>query len=528
MAGNRLFSSRGAHPLHTRRASTAPDDGADAEPDAPSWTREQAALAFVTELSLLQTPCDHPAVSLEKIVFAKIELWIVLLLVLCGAVVTVGFGAVVKHVGSGGEKAGAMGEFAYRVADVPIEFAALLSGKGRQQDYVSARVITAMPIEQYRQIEGVSGPGLDRLPIYWTSGATNLPPVAMTFRLNETQDEHLLILDGARKVVRHFPVSAGSLSGEFDPLIGVSASVMLDDTSIVVFANGSDGLYRKDLCGNVLWTAPGLYHHSYSVADGKIGILGLPNAKITAQDRGDLKWNHSEVINIFDAATGKLERSVRLDEIVRANAGRLDPFSWRLWQNNVNEHGVLHEDLIHLNKIELLPAAMADKYPGFPPGAWLLSSRNFNLLVVVHPQTLQILWHSQGHTEGQHDPEFDGTGRVLVFNNGMATNSTDPLSPANFSSIRSYDFARDQWAELYNAAGAKGFTGHSGEMDFAADGTLLMEMTVQGRYLEVSASGAVLSDFINLRDKNSVYWTKHAEYLTAEQFEKVRSLSCAS
>jgi hypothetical protein len=467
-------------------------------------------------------------VNLEKIAFAKIEVWIVMLLVIAGALATIGFGAVVKHVGAGGEKAGALGAAAYRLADVPLKLKAIVTGAARQKDSVSAKVTTAMPIEQYRKVGGIADPALDRLPIYWTSGARNLPPAAMTFRLNDTQDEHMLLLDGARNVVRHFPVAAASISGKFQPLNGISAAVMLDDASIIVFANGSDGLYRKDLCGNVIWSAPGLYHHSYSVADGKLGILGLPIAEVTAEDRGDLTWNHSEVINLIDVATGQLERSVRLDEIVRANAGRLDPFSWRLWQHNVNRHGVLKEDLIHLNKIELLPAAMAGKYPGFPPGAWMLSSRHLNLLVVVDPQTLQILWHSQGHTEGQHDPEFDGNGRVLVFNNGLSTHSTVADSPVNFSSIRSYDFAQRQWSELYNAAGAQGFTGHSGEMDFAPDGTLMLELTVQGRYLEVSPSGEVLSEFVNLKDEDHVYWTRHAEYLAPELFEKARTVSCGS
>lgn len=466
--------------------------------------------------------------NLEKIAFAKVEAWVVMLLVICGAAVALVFGAVVKHVGLGGVKAGALGDFAYWLADIPIAVGAILTGDARQKESVSARVVTAMPIEQYQTVAGIDDPALNRLPIYWTSGAQHLPPVAMTFRLGDSADEYLLLLDSARKVVRHFPIRAPSLSGKFRPLDGVSASVMLDDASIIVFSNGSDGLYRKDLCGNVIWQAPGLYHHTYSVADGKLGILGLPIADITAKDRGELTWNHSEVINLIDVATGRLERSVRLDEIVRANAGRLDPFSWRLWQGNVNQHGVLQEDLIHLNKIELLPAAMAARYPGFPAGAWMLSSRHMNLLVVIDPASLRILWHSQGYTEGQHDPEFDGEGGVLVFNNGLSTNAADAGSPANFSSIRRHDFASGQWSEIYNAVAARGFTGHSGKMDVAPDGTLMMELTVQGRYLEVSPQGAVLSEFINLKDKDHVYWTRHAEYLTQEQFDKARNLSCAT
>lgn len=465
--------------------------------------------------------------KVDRLLFARIEAWIVLLLLMFGALAALGFGALVKHVGSGGEKTGALGRFAYRVADLPIQAAAILTGTARQQDFVSATRASAKPLELYRTVDGVNGAALDRLPIYWTSGA-ELQPIAMMFRLNEAADEQLLILDGKRRVVRHFPITAGSLSGRYPPLVGNSAPVMLDDGSVIVFSSGSDGLYRKDLCGKVIWSTPGLYNHSYSVADGKIGILGLPKTSIAESERGELKWNHSEIVNIIDVATGRIERSIRLDEIARANAGRLDPFSWRLWQNNVDGNGVLKDDLLHLNKVELLPAAVASQYPGFPAGSLLLSSRNFNLLVIVHPQTLQILWHSQGYTEGQHDPEFVGGGRILVFNNGLATNSAVPDSPANFSSIRSYDFAQRQWSEVYNAAPAHGFSGHSGELDIAADGTLLLDLTVQGRYLEVSPAGEVLSDFINVRDKDHVYWTKHAQYLTPAQFEIARTISCAS
>jgi hypothetical protein len=466
------------------------------------------------------------AARLESLLFARVEAWILILVVLLGLVFALGLAALVRHVAVGGESAGALGEFAFRLADIPAQAMAIATGKSRQRDFVEKHVTTARPRSQYATVAGVRGPTLDRLPIYWTSGATNLQPVAMMFRLNDAQDEHLLILDGARNVVRDFPVSAGSLSGRYAPLVGNSAPLMLDDGSIIVFSNGSDGLYRKDLCGHVIWSIPGLYNHSFSVADGKIGILGLPRADITDEDRGELTWNHSEIINIIDAASGKLERSVRLDEIARANAGRLDPFSWRLWQSKVNEHGVLKEDLIHLNKVEILPADMSAEYPGFPAGAWMISSRHFNLVAVVDPRTLEILWYSQGHTQGQHDPEFAGRGRVLVFNNGLSTNSPDPDSPLNFSSVRLLDFARQQWSEVYNARDVKGYSSHSGELDFTSDGTLMLNLTTQGRYLEVSPGGEVLSEFVNVRGADEVYWTKHAQYLSAKQLEIARSISC--
>ena len=93
----------------------------------------------------------------------------------------------------------------------------------------------------------------------------------------------------------------------------------------------------------MIWALPGLFHHSFSVADGKLGILGLPKADITEEDRGERRrgsdsprWNHSEIINIVDVETGMIERSVSLDAIARANAGVRDPFAWALWRDRLN------------------------------------------------------------------------------------------------------------------------------------------------------------------------------------------------
>ncbi len=134
---------------------------------------------------------------------------------------------------------------------------------------------------------------------------------------------------------------------------------MLDDGSVIIFSNGGDGLYRKDLCGNIIWSVPGRFKYTYSVEDGKLAVLGLPRDDVDKEDRGVLKWNHSEIINIIDIETGALERSITMDDIARANAGKNDTYFWRLWRKKMNEHKVLDEDLIHLNIIELLSWRLA-------------------------------------------------------------------------------------------------------------------------------------------------------------------------
>ena len=180
---------------------------------------------------------------MERLFFKKMEFWVFILVFILSVPFVIFFGAVVRHVASGGEKAGPLGEIAYRIATIPADARELLTGESR--DFFRASTTLALPRDKYRTVSNVEQDGLDRLPIYWTAENLNQPPAAMMFRLSEGGAEHLLILDGARNVVRHFPVTAESLSGRFPSLVGNSSPLMLDDGTIIVFPNGGDGLYRK-------------------------------------------------------------------------------------------------------------------------------------------------------------------------------------------------------------------------------------------------------------------------------------------
>jgi hypothetical protein len=147
---------------------------------------------------------------------------------------------------------------------------------------------------------------------------------------------------------------------------------------------------------------------------------------------------------------------------------------------------------------------------------------------IIDPASLERLWYSQGNTHGQHDPDFIGDNRIIVFNNSMDEYADPKENPVNFSSIKMFDFTSQQWSVAYNAAAVNGYTEHSGEVAFGLDGSMLINLTAQGRYLEVSNSGEVISEFINMRDEKSVYWTKSAQYLTNKQFEIARDVTCQS
>ena len=56
---------------------------------------------------------------MEKLLFKKVELWIVGVLAVLGIIVTIMFGNVVVHKMKGGTKAGIVGDVALGVSDIP-------------------------------------------------------------------------------------------------------------------------------------------------------------------------------------------------------------------------------------------------------------------------------------------------------------------------------------------------------------------------------------------------------------------------
>ena len=464
-----------------------------------------------------------------NLLFRKVELWVVLLLALITFVGVMLYGALVRQVALGGKEVRFVGKVAYALASVPSNLKDLVLGS--QPDFITYSMsASALDRDQYSEITVTGAPSGLHTPVGWINpdaavSGNSFQPAAMMFRLNKDGDEHVFLFDEQRKVVKNFAVTAGSLSGDYRPLAGNSSPRFLDDGSYIIHSHGSDGLYRKDICGNITWSIPGLFHHTYSIADGKIGILGLPKENISPEDQA--LWNSSDILNIIDVETGTVERSVPLVEIARKNASENDPLSFRFWFSKLNENEVIVGDPVHLNKFEILPDAMADEYPDLPKNAWLLSSRMTNLLFIVDPETLEIVWHTQGHTQGQHDPDFIGDNKIVAFNNSFQDNSILPDDPTNFSSIREFVVGTDEWSTLYSTAAIEGYTSHSGEIDTGPDGQMLLTLTDQGRYAEVSSSGELLAEFINTIDNESVYWVKSAQYLSNDQFNAIRGKSCA-
>jgi hypothetical protein len=94
------------------------------------------------------------------------------------------------------------------------------------------------------------------------------------------------------------------------------------------------------------------------------------------------------------------------------------------------------KDLLHANSVQVLPRALASKYPLFKPGQVLISLRNLDALVVVDRHSRSLVWACGGIWRAQHDADFLENGRLLLYDNlgslrqGTRILEYDPLTQA--------------------------------------------------------------------------------------------------
>lgn len=458
-------------------------------------------------------------INWKKIVFYKVELWVLAMALTVFFLINILLNniAILKERGS--DKFGIVGELSHTTSTILIDTYHTIFPK-LPSDFINRGIDRSFAESEYKEFilskeQNVSA--------RYKNNSETYTPVALSFRTNTDGNESLFIFDQKRELVDRIDLRVKSKSGKYKSRIGITTR-MLDDGGMISFPNGGDGLYRLDSCGKIIWAIDGLFHHHFSIENGKIGILGLPSSQITHHDYSN--WNHSDIINIIDIETGRIERSVSIKDIAMKNTVAKDPMFIDTWISHVNDRGVLTKDLIHLNKLELLSDELSKDYPSLPKNAWLISARNLNLTFIVDPITLDIVWYSHGWTQKQHDPHFVGQNKIWIFDNRQKGNHTDQKHPSNYSNVTQYDFSTGQWSRVFSGEKINGFTAYSGCFDIDEQKNMMLNYTLQGRYTEISRNGDVISEYINQVGENNTYWTKCPQYLSKEQIELIKNRRC--
>jgi hypothetical protein len=295
-------------------------------------------------------------------------------------------------------------------------------------------------------------------------------------------------------------------------------AVLRDGSVVVNLSNRASA--KLDRCGEVVWTVNRPNHHSIQqTADGGFWIpsqrdvqeidesILLPGlAPDLLRKRGR---RYENLLLRIDAEGRVIQELSVLEPLVRGG------FDHRLY--DIAE--IDRVDPTHVNDIEIVTQALADKLPGVERGDLLVSIRQMHMLAIFDAETGEIQWHHSGPWVRQHDPDITPEGNIVVFNNHFGPHS----------SLMEIDPATREVVTRYPKGGPGTFKSSVlGTHQALPNGNWLINESVAGRLFEVDESGEIVWEYIRAYDERHAALFEDAIRLAPDYFdEDVEAWDCA-
>lgn len=310
---------------------------------------------------------------------------------------------------------------------------------------------------------------------------------------------------------------------------------LLEPDGSVVFNYEYAGSVKLDRCGNLMWTIDETTHHSIEKSErggywvaGRDYIEGSdPKAYPPFTRMSAKKTYHIDTIMRVDE-NGKLVTRKSVPGILFENG--LEPL---LTANGINfrRDAVWDYELVHINKIAELPAAIAGEFEKFEAGDLAISMRKYNLIFVVDPDDWKVKWYQTGPWRRQHDPEFNPDGTISVFNNNvywleLDENDVSSASIPRDSNIMKADPDTGKTNVVYGGTPQTEFVSViRGKHDPNGSGGFLVTEFEAGRLFEFDSNGTVIWEYINRYDETRVAEISEARLYDRGYF-KIDDWSC--
>lgn len=189
------------------------------------------------------------------------------------------------------------------------------------------------------------------------------------------------------------------------------------DGSILVPTVEDDGsfLVKLDWRNRLVWRAEVPAHHDVEVLpDGNIATLTFlwRNMPEVAKD-ADVR---DEQLVLLDSDGNKLKEYSIIEMLDAA-----PNWEWEKVEASKVKGQRDRIDLLHANSVAWMRPGWEAWNPLFAEGNVLVSMRHQNRVVLLRPETGELLWQwGRGEMLGQHDATVLPNGHVLIFDNGLA------------------------------------------------------------------------------------------------------------
>jgi hypothetical protein len=442
-----------------------------------------------------------------------IPLWFFLLCLLVWLLFTMAFGWAVKSTYGDDDRSGMLGRVAIRIANftglveqVVVELVSYASGDYRDEQI---RVTRDKNTDYSGFVPVPTAPGIKVDGLLMRADRPKMTDgwrlIAGAFTIDGEMENAALLMSPDLKIVRKWTLDEVPVDGKTPrPKYRkfVHGLDVLKDGSLVFTFDGSISLQRINACGDRLWSTGGTFNHA-----------------VTLDEAGDTVWTLSSGDTIAQVAVkdGTVLRKISMDDVIAKNP-MIDILEIRrkhalhLGQNNRNTTGKWMDDPIHLNDVDPLPSAIADKFEGFEAGDLLVSARSLNLIFVLDPDTLKVKWWRIGQTQRQHDPDWLPSGEISALDNRMSR---------DFSEIVALDPATMKERTLFDGRKNDFYTRIRGKHQVLADGALEITSPQQGRAFEVDGDGDVVFEIADTKpgSETTNYTISEMKWLPRDYFD---------
>lgn len=291
---------------------------------------------------------------------------------------------------------------------------------------------------------------------------------------------------------------------------------MTKDSSLLVNAQLTSLLAKIDKNSDITWIKNDrVYHHTIELdSNDNIYTCTAPfqskKYDFLPYDYDSYK-NHliDDHITLVDKNNGNILFNKSVIEILLENG----------YQQLLLSKGQINSDPIHLNDIQ--PAEYSTEY--WSKGDLLVSCRNLSAIFLYRPSSNKILWLKSGPWYNQHDADYIGDDKILVFGNDVIREESiidERLTTSNlfFSKERPhnnayiYHLANDSistpYTDLFKSEEVQTFT--SGRCDILSNGDIFIEATNQGRII-IGDSITKKIEYVKRLDEDhisSLFWSR--------------------
>lgn len=449
----------------------------------------------------------------EKLLFKKVELWLVIFLLILGLVSTIVFGWMVQHTLRGGERAGELGKAALEISKSPSTLMKLV------RDFGNAVQPQRIPFTEFSDLQ-ILDPDFKDDGVLLVSSYSEEHAGVTTY---------LYDLKTRKRLYEWVPPVEDIIAATSDKYYITDRANfksqhpwLMKDGSILILS-GDGPMARVDKCGKMVWAVNRHLHHS--IEKGPDGTFFVPNVngKVPPDNPQSVSEEGYKMLPVRDdgfaeiSEDGVILREWSLIKILEDNG----------YRGLIYGVGKFETDRTHVNDVQ--PIFEDDDF--VKRGDLVISTRHLSTVFLYRPSTNKVIWLQTGPWLNQHDVDYQGNGKYTIFGNDMARREYTKPGDENIfgnehlmrfdggsSKIYQYDQATDKATVILDMAKHGIYTESQGLQQLLKNGDFFVEEQNSHILHRINENGHRWK-YVNRIDEGHIGAVHWSRYIPREQLD---------